>query len=140
MALDLNASKGTYVASTWKDGTDDYTPITPDKLNHIEQGIQANSNDIKTLGSAVDSIVKVQSIQKSITLNSVATGYEFTPTAISGYTPIGVIGFNTSNQTAIPYRIILENGVIKVGLSVINNASLGGSISFVSTVLYMKNV
>ena len=61
MALGLNAEKGTYVASTWKDGTDDYTPITPDRLNHIEQGVQANSEDVKTLGSAWDSVSPVNS-------------------------------------------------------------------------------
>lgn len=53
MALDLNNNQGTYVASEWKDQPDDYTPITPERLNHIEQGIQANSEDIKTLGDSV---------------------------------------------------------------------------------------
>lgn len=53
MALELNNDKGTYVASEWKDGTDDYTPITPARLNHMEQGIQANSEDIKTLGDSI---------------------------------------------------------------------------------------
>ena len=62
MALGLNAEKGTYVASTWKDGTDDYTPITPDKLNHIEQGVQANSSDIKTIGNAISNLVETKTI------------------------------------------------------------------------------
>ena len=55
MANDLNAQKGTYVASDWKDGVEDFTPITPDRLNHIEKGIQSNSEDLKTLGNAWDS-------------------------------------------------------------------------------------
>ena len=49
----LHADEGTYVAHEWKDQPDDYTPITPEKLNHIEQGIQDNSEDIKALGDSV---------------------------------------------------------------------------------------
>lgn len=55
MANDLHAQKGTYVQSEWKDGVDDFTPMSPERMNHIEKGIQDNSEDIKKLGDSWDS-------------------------------------------------------------------------------------
>lgn len=59
MANDLNAQRGTYVAHEWKDGigelNKDFTPVTAEWLNHIEQGIQSNSQDLALLGNAWDS-------------------------------------------------------------------------------------
>ena len=64
MAGDLNAQKGTYIANEWKDGFGaegiDYTPITAERLNHIEQGIAANSQDLKTLGDSWDSANRIE--------------------------------------------------------------------------------
>ena len=33
-----------YEKQVWKDGTTDYTPLTPERLNHMEDGIAA-AND-----------------------------------------------------------------------------------------------
>lgn len=81
MAGELNAQKGTYIANEWKDGFGvegkDYTPITAERLNHIEQGIAANSQDLKTLGDSWDSAsqeVKINSSRiKGVEFSSVDT-------------------------------------------------------------------
>ena len=62
MANNLNAQKNVYVASEWKDQIGDYTPITPERMNHIEQGIQSNSEDLKRIGDAWDSASYIETI------------------------------------------------------------------------------
>lgn len=78
MANDLNAQKGTYVASEWKDGVDDFTPITPERLNHIEKGVESNSQDLKKLGDAWDSASSEFSVNtsrvKSVRIDAINTG------------------------------------------------------------------
>lgn len=74
MALNLNNDQGTYIASEWKDQPDDYTPITPERLNHMEQGIQANSEDIKTLGDSVSQqLIQCGSVSFGDIRNTVAS-------------------------------------------------------------------
>ena len=53
----LHVDEGTYVAHEWKDQPDDYTPMTPEVMNHMEQGIQDNSEDIKELRDSVSPVV-----------------------------------------------------------------------------------
>lgn len=75
MALDLNNNKGTYVAATWKDDTSNPTPITPERLNHMEQGIQANSQDIKTIGDSISHIESGTLKFTNLTANATTTGH-----------------------------------------------------------------
>lgn len=110
MAGDLNAQKGTYVAAEWKDDISDFTPITADRLNHIEQGIQANSQDIKSLGDSWDSassnLIKLVEVRftYSCPANG-ATGVLTTTLPIhEGFHPAFVGGVQPSHGSAMLTR------------------------------------
>ena len=45
-----------YIKQAWKAGTSGGTPISPDRLNHIEDGIKNNNDMISKLNSNSKSI------------------------------------------------------------------------------------
>lgn len=124
MANDLNAQKGTYVASEWKDNSDDYTPITPERMNHMEQGIQKNSEDLKHLGDTWDSanqliaVERIKAPSTTVPANSGAYTSKFLIAKL-GYKPIGIVGFDTYDYKCYITRchIISDSDMIDLLIS-----------------------
>lgn len=46
-----------YIKQAWKAGTSGGTPLSPDRLNHIEDGIKNNNNMISELNNNITTIV-----------------------------------------------------------------------------------
>lgn len=97
VANDLNAQKGTFVASEWKDGIGEgnYTPITPEKLNHIEKGVQSNSEDLKKLGDAWDSVTQ----KDAMSLVTPSTGFNVVSATLHTFGPLHKIDVTVSATT-----------------------------------------
>lgn len=49
-----------YIKQAWKAGTSGGTPLSPDRLNHMEDGIKNNNNMISELNNRIDNIGKVE--------------------------------------------------------------------------------
>lgn len=49
-----------YIKQAWKAGTSGGTPLSPDRLNHMEDGIKNNNDMISELNSNITNIGKVE--------------------------------------------------------------------------------
>lgn len=142
MANDLNAQKGTYVASEWKDGTGEgnYTPITPDRMNHIEKGVQSNSEDLKKLGDAWDSAYQLAcgtESPKVLEANGHIT-FDFTPFAgtvpkAAVVTPTCGAGFSSSIRQRFRYdEYLYPDGHVGVIVTNLTETSFSVGISWIA--------
>lgn len=92
----------------------------------------------KVLYDDLKELIKTQSFSKTVSVSQYsATNVSFTIT-LSGYTPIGIIGFNTANPSVFVNTMKIQNSQATLTLSNANNAT--ESCTAELTVLYAKSL
>lgn len=68
-----------YIKQAWKAGTSGGTPISPDRLNHMEDGIKSNNDMISKLNSNSDAVYEaIMNVRQQITVVSIwCNNYEW---------------------------------------------------------------
>ena len=59
-----------YEKQTWEDYPSTNTPITSDRLNHIEQGIYDNSTTLQTIATTAQNIIESGSNANGVIFSS----------------------------------------------------------------------
>lgn len=68
-----------------------------------------------------------------------AVNVAFTPPAVSGYTPVGVIGFSTNNNHQIVYEVtMVSTALIRMSMQGDSNSSTATTTASI-TVLYIRD-
>ena len=68
-----------YIKQAWKAGTSGGTPLSPDRLNHIEDGIKNNNDMISGLNNDSDAVYEaIMNVRQQITAVSIwCNNYEW---------------------------------------------------------------
>lgn len=118
-----------YEKQTWEDYPSTNTPITSDRLNHIEQGIYDNSTDIVSTATQIRN--EIQAL-KRVTLYENANGTNTTLTlndSVANYEDIEI--FYKSNDNA--YSSVKVNNANNKNICLVNMTP-----STTNNVLYVK--
>lgn len=132
-----------YVKQVWKNKPNVSSPLNADRLNHMEDGIENNSNKIKEIVPAVNKLTEKS--KKAIIIKQVTSKTNFEVGAnsalqygtdatlfptIEGYTRIGFIGARTNNEVGI---IIYDNGWMS------NPQNMNKTFTITLTWVFVKN-
>jgi len=122
-----------YTKTTWVTGK---TPLSADNFNHIEDGIVEVENSVSSL-----LMVKVQEVTASISAGSDSASHGFTVAdtvdTYTGYTPIGIVGWENNHALTCKIGEISLVGTRLAAYGANNGAATSLTIAF--HVLYMKN-
>ena len=119
-----------YSKQTW----DTTSYVNPTRMNHIEQGIY----DVE---QEVGSLLRTKRISHSYSVNANSEAY-WNPynddITLSGYTPIGIIGFATNNAYVHALNLEFANNNYAIGVHNFSNNQV--STGFAYDLLYVKDI
>lgn len=104
-----------YIKQAWKAGTSGGTPLSPDRLNHIEDGIKNNNDMISKLNNNI--IIETKKIGNKINIPVLATGAtKIRPVDTKdGYVIASITPYTTSAGNAIAFlRRDDSNGALEI--------------------------
>lgn len=113
-----------YVKQVWKAGTSGGTPLSPDRLNHMEDGIKNNNSMISELNNNITDVIVVNNADfgeaiKNSRLFEKSTGYKFFACNKATNNPLGdgmIILMHSNNfWNKYPTYIFVKSTTIKTG-------------------------
>lgn len=134
---DAPSMQGSAKELSYDGGTDSVYDV----VEEVKGDVADNASDITALQTGKCNLLKVVRKWRDVTFDNYYTSYTL-DISETGYTPIGVVGFQTNTVGAQFFRLNLDatNNLLMAGLVTRDGTSpLSGTISTYADILYVKN-